>query len=59
MGRREEVLKEAVKKLKSGGVEAFHVQGDVRSYESIKGAIDETVRAYGRLGTSSIVSGNV
>jgi len=53
VGRREEVLKEAVKKLKSGGVEAFHVQGDVRSYESIKGAIDETVRAYGRLGTSS------
>lgn len=52
MGRRAEVLQDAVKKLKALGVEAAHVQGDVRNYESVKNAVDETVRTFGRLGST-------
>jgi NADP-dependent 3-hydroxy acid dehydrogenase YdfG len=51
VGRRAEVLEEAVRKLKALGIDAFQVQGDVRNYESIKRAVDETVQKFNRLGT--------
>ena len=49
MGRRAEVLSDAVQWLKSTGVEAMAVSGDVRKEEDCRRAVDETVRRYGRL----------
>ena len=51
MGRRPDVLEEAAGKLRSAGVDARSVAGDVRDPEACAKAVAETVAAYGRLDT--------
>jgi NAD(P)-dependent dehydrogenase (short-subunit alcohol dehydrogenase family) len=53
MGRREQVLADAVKAMKSEGIDAAYVQGDVRDYESVKKAVDATTSKFGRLGMNN------
>mmetsp|Transcript_118016 Transcript_118016/g.252055 ORF Transcript_118016/g.252055 Transcript_118016/m.252055 type:complete len:331 (+) Transcript_118016:27-1019(+) len=49
MSRRKEVVDEAVAKLKTMGIEAFGVQGDVRSFEACTKAADAVAGQFGRL----------
>ncbi|CAM9619147.1 unnamed protein product [Ascophyllum nodosum] len=49
MGRREKFLTEAVDQLRADGVIASFFAGDVRSRESAEGAVEFTVKTYGRL----------
>ncbi|KAL2635050.1 hypothetical protein R1flu_006529 [Riccia fluitans] len=49
MGRRKEVLDEAVKKLGAQGIKAIGVQGDVRNKDDCTRAVGTTVDELGRL----------
>lgn len=49
MGRRENVLIDAVKKLKSEGIAAAYVQGDVRKFDSCVAAVKATVEYFKKL----------
>jgi peroxisomal 2,4-dienoyl-CoA reductase len=49
-GRRQDVLDAAVKTLRSEGIGAHPVQGDVRNYESVQSAVSEVVKIFGKLG---------
>ncbi len=49
MGRREEVLKEAVASLHKEGLKAAFVSGDVRDYGQAEKAVATTVATFGRL----------
>jgi len=51
MGRREEFLRDACKKLSDLGCKSAYVVGDVRSEESAKNAVQFTVEKFGRLDT--------
>lgn len=52
MGRRQAFLNDAVKKLKSSGVqEALAYCGDVRSEADALGAVEFTIKSFGRLDT--------
>jgi peroxisomal 2,4-dienoyl-CoA reductase len=54
MGRRKAFLEDAVTKLRSFGVDAACVAGDVRSEESAKAAVAFAVKQYGKLDTVSL-----
>ena len=49
MGRREEVLKEAVEALKKEGITASYIAGDVRDFANAEKAVTATVNTYGKL----------
>merc|ERR1712184_18329 len=49
MGRRRQVLDDAVAQLSAIGITAMAVVGDVRDSGLCAAAVDETVRSYGRL----------
>jgi len=49
MGRREEVLKQAVTTLKQEGLQAAYSSGDVRDYAQAEKAVATTVSTFGRL----------
>jgi peroxisomal 2,4-dienoyl-CoA reductase len=49
MGRRANVLEDAVAVLESEGIEASHVRGDVRSEESCEAAVAAAVAKFGKL----------
>lgn len=49
MGRRSEVLSKACQALKSDGIQAQFVAGDVRDYKAAEEAVRSTVENYGKL----------
>lgn len=49
MGRRENVLEDAVGVLTAEGIEAAYVRGDVRSEESCENAVEDAVKQFGKL----------
>jgi peroxisomal 2,4-dienoyl-CoA reductase len=49
MGRRENMLQEAVSLMKSKGINADYVRGDVRDPDSCVAAVDKAVTRFGRL----------
>jgi len=49
MGRRREVLDKAVAQLRSEGIEAFGVQGDVRKFDLCQNAIAQTIAKFGKI----------
>ncbi|XP_062012098.1 peroxisomal 2,4-dienoyl-CoA reductase [(3E)-enoyl-CoA-producing]-like [Rosa rugosa] len=49
MGRRRQVLDSAVSALKSFGIPAIGIEGDVRKQEDAKGVVESTFQHFGRL----------
>lgn len=49
MGRRKNVLEEAVNQLEKEGIEAIYTQGDVRKKEDAVKAVEATIAKFGRL----------
>jgi 2,4-dienoyl-CoA reductase [(3E)-enoyl-CoA-producing], peroxisomal len=49
MGRRADVLEDAVAVLEAEGIQAAHVRGDVRSEESCEAAVAAAVEKFGKL----------
>lgn len=49
MGRRADVLEDAVAVLEAEGIQAAHVRGDVRSEESCEAAVVAAVEKFGKL----------
>jgi len=49
MGRRQNVLDEAVAKLKQEGIQAIGIQGDVRDFKKCSDAVAKVVQTYGKL----------